>query len=134
MRMLLLMTLIIFASSASAGLYKWVDDEGNVHYSQKRPSNKQFKRIKPPAPAPDNAKSLYQLDNSANKSDKTIQKETDKNTKLRTENCEQAKKNLSAYQVSRRVRNDKGEVIRLDDKTRESQIKNAKLHITEYCK
>lgn len=59
MRMLLLTTLMIFVSSASAGLYKWVDDEGNVHYSQKRPINKQFERLKAPAPSPDGSKPLY---------------------------------------------------------------------------
>ena len=52
MKILLLTAMIIFASSASAGLYKWVDDEGNVHYSQKRPVNKQYERLKAPTSAP----------------------------------------------------------------------------------
>ncbi|MCK5386610.1 MAG: DUF4124 domain-containing protein [Gammaproteobacteria bacterium] len=134
MRILLLTAIIIFASSASAGLYKWVDDEGNVHYSQKRPASQQFQRLKAPPPAPENAKPLYQPGISADKTGKTIKTETAKNAKIRADNCERAKKNLSAYQVSRRVRNNEGVVITLDDKTRTEQIENAKKHIAEYCK
>ena len=74
MRIILLTTLMIFSSSASAGLYKWVDDEGNVHYSQKRPRDKQFKRIKAPAPAPENSKPLYESITKSKDNDAVKQK------------------------------------------------------------
>ena len=36
----------LFSSSALAEIYKWVDDEGNVHYGEKLPDNVKSKSIK----------------------------------------------------------------------------------------
>ena len=135
MRIVLLATLIIVSFSASAGLYKWVDDEGNVHYSQKRPINQQFKRLKAPAPAPEASKPLYQSQQSKqNKGGKdTVAAETAKNEKKRAANCANAKKKLNAYQVHRRIRDKDGNVTVVDDKVRASQIAKAKQAISDFC-
>jgi hypothetical protein len=134
MRILLLTTMMIFASSAFAGLYKWVDDEGNVHYSQKRPVNKQFKRLKAPPAAPESAKPLYKSGKKAGDTpNKAIADETAKNKKIRAENCVKAKKSLTNYQVNRRMRDKDGNVTRIDDKVRASQIKKAKEAMGNYC-
>jgi ABC-type proline/glycine betaine transport system ATPase subunit len=133
MRILLLTTMMIFASSAFAGLYKWVDDEGNVHYSQKRPLNKQFKKIKAPAPAPVNNTPLYQTDSKQNEANDTTATETAKNNEARAKNCANAKKNLNAYQVYRRIRDKDGNVKVIDDKEREKQIAQAKQAINDFC-
>lgn len=133
MRILLLATMMIFASSTFAGLYKWIDDEGNVHYSQKRPANQQFKRLKAPPPAPENSKSLYQPSAQTSKASNTVEKETAKNEKIRTENCAKAKKNLSNYQIHRRVRDKDGNVKTINDNERANQIKNAQQAINNYC-
>ncbi len=133
MRILLLTAMIIFASSASAGLYKWVDDEGNVHYSQKRPANQQYERLKAPPPSPDSAKPLYQSDKSAEKPGKTAASETAKNKEIRAKNCAQAKKNLNNYQVHRRIRDKDGNVTIIDNKERVKQIENATKAISNYC-
>jgi len=133
MRMLLLTVMMIFASSTFAGLYKWVDNEGNVHYSQKRPVNQQFKRLKAPPPAPDNAQPLYKPGTPATKSGKTAATETAKNKEIRAKNCAQAKKNLSNYQIHRRMRDKDGNVTTIDDNVRAKNIKNAQNAISNYC-
>lgn len=134
MRILLLTAIFIFASSASAGLYKWVDEEGNVHYSQKRPKNQQFKRLKAPPPAPVNNKPLYQNTTiQSNKDSSPAAAETAKNKKNRAEKCAQAKKSLNAYQVYRRIRDKDGNVTNIDDKARATQIKNAKQAVNDFC-
>jgi len=133
MRILLLTTMMIFAASASAGLYKWVDNEGNVHYSQKRPANQQFKKLKAPPPAPETSKSLYQSSEPAKPASSTAAAETAKNQKIRADNCEKAKKNLNNYQIHRRMRDKDGNVTIIDDKVRASQIENAKKAISNYC-
>ena len=134
MRILLLTAMIIFASSASAGLYKWVDDEGNVHYSQKRPRDQQFERLKAPAPAPESSKPLHQ---SATPTDSkgadTTAAETAKNKEIRATNCANAKKNLNAYQVYRRMRDKDGNVTIIDDNERAKQIEQAKQAINDFC-
>ncbi len=133
MRMLLLTTIFIFASSASAGLYKWVDSEGNVHYSQKRPRDKQFKRLKAPSPAPEDSKPLYKSTEKADKATKTLATENAKNEKIRAANCANAKKRFNTYTVYRRIRDKDGNIKRIDDNERAKQIKQAKQSISDFC-
>lgn len=135
MRVLLLAAIMIFASSAFAGLYKWVDDEGNVHYSQKRPLDQQFKKLKAPPPAPDDSKPLYQSsgDNSQKSGSDTAATETAKNKTAREQNCANAKKNLNAYQVYRRIKDKDGNVRTIDEKVRAAQIKKAQQAIKDFC-
>ena len=133
MRIVFLTIMILFATSASAGLYKWVDDEGNVHYSQKRPLDKQYKKLKAPPPAPEDAKSLYQPITPKDKPNSTVQALTDKNLKIRAENCEKAKKNLTNFQIHRRIKDKDGNVTVIDDKDRAKQIENAEKAIKDFC-
>ena len=133
MRTLLLTTLMIFTFSVSAGLYKWVDDEGNVHYSQKRPLDAQYKKLKAPATAPENSKSLYQQEKTKTTADTTLAAEKEKIKKLKADNCEKAKQSLKAYTVYRRFKGKDGTVRTIDDKERAQQIKNAQKAIKDYC-
>ena len=124
---------MIFASSAFAGLYKWVDDEGNVHYSQKRPKDKQYKRLKAPAPAPEDSKPLYQSTEKADKASKTMAAESANNEKVRATNCANAKKHLNSYTIYRRFRDKDGNVNVVDDNERAKQIKEAEQAIKDFC-
>ena len=133
MRIILLTAMMIFASSAFAGLYKWVDNEGNVHYSQKRPPNKQYKRLKAPPPAPENSKPLYESAKPTTTSNNVVATETAKNQKIRAQNCVKAKKNLSSYTLYRRFKDKDGNVKTIDDKVRAAQIERAKQAISNFC-
>lgn len=132
MKILLLAAMMIFTSSAFAGLYKWVDDEGNVHYSQKRPIDQQYKRLKAPNPAPENTSPLYQQSSSPKDND-AASVETAKNEKARADKCDKAKKNLSKYQVYRRMRDKDGNVRVIDDIERAKQIKISQEAISDFC-
>jgi len=132
MKVLLLTVMMIFASTATAGLYKWVDSEGNVHYSQKRPHDKQYKRLKEPAPAPDNSKSPYSSTNKTIKKD-AVTTETAKNKKLRDLNCARAKKHLNTYQVYLRIQGKDGTVREIGDEERAKEIQKAQQGISDFC-
>ena len=44
-----LIALLLMSATADAKMYKWVDDEGNVHYSQTKPdADTEVQTIKPP--------------------------------------------------------------------------------------
>ena len=136
MRTLLLMTIFVFSASAFAGLYKWTDNEGNVHYSQKPPKNQQFKRLKAPPPAPANAKPLYpsqSTNNSKTGNTGKTTKETEKAKILKAENCAKARKNLSNYQVHRRIKDKDGNVKIISDDDRAAKIANANKDVEHYC-
>ena len=133
MRVILIATMLIFASSASAGLYKWVDSEGNVHYSQKRPRDQEYTRLKAPAEAPENSKPLYQSTKITTTSNDTIANEKAKTEKLREINCKNAKENLNKYTLYRRFRDKDGNVTVVDDKERARQITISKEAINDFC-
>ena len=134
MRILLLTAMMILASTASAGLYKWVDNEGNVHYSQKPPKNTSYKTIKAPPPAPVSKQQPYSLEEKrGSNAEKTIKSETEKNKKLREKNCEVGKANLTSYQTYRRVRDKDGNVTVVNENERARQIETAKQLIRDFC-
>ena len=132
MRTVLLTLMILLASTASAGLYKWVDNEGSVHYSQKPPENKPYTTIKAPPPAPKSSHPAV-LNESENEVEKTIKTETAKNQKLRDENCEIGKNNLKSYQTFRRIRDKDGNVRVVGSKERAEKIESAKQLIRDFC-
>lgn len=100
MRVLLLTVIFVFTNSVYAGLYKWVDSEGNVHYSQKPPRDKQFKRLKAPPSAPENIKPLYKTTIALPEKNSAAAAEAEKNEKAQVEKCKEAKKNNVKKEIS----------------------------------
>lgn len=133
MRILLLTIMIVLASTATAGLYKWVDSDGNVHYTQNPPQNTPFKTLKEPRPAPQNSQSPYSEPKEKSSAEDTIKAETAKNAKLREQNCTIGKNNLNSYQLYRRIQAEDGTVTVIDDKERARQIEAAKQLIRDFC-
>ena len=133
MRTLLLMTMMIFANTSIAGLYKWVDNEGNIHYSQKRPANSQYKRLKAPPAAPENSTPLYQSLKTKTDPNSILADELAKNEKLQIQNCTAAKKNLINFTTYRRFKDKNGNIKTMDDATRAAQIDRAKEAISTFC-
>jgi glutaredoxin len=43
--LILLVSLLIFAESSSAEIYKWTDDKGHIHYSDKKPENQEVMEV-----------------------------------------------------------------------------------------
>lgn len=133
MRIIVLAVLMIFSNAAFAGLYKWVDEEGNVNYSQNPPKNTSYKTLKAPPPPPKNSKPVYSINEDEEDAEDTIKAESAKNAKLREKNCNAGKNNLRTYQTYRRIQNKDGSVSRVDDKERARQIETAKQLIRDFC-
>ena len=63
----------------------------------------------------------------------TVAREQQQAEQMREKNCEAAKKNLEIYTVDRRIRNEDGEVVRIDDEERQQKIDEAKQAIRDFC-
>ncbi len=124
--------------------YKWRDENGNIVYSQTRPpAGQPFEIIKSrqsrsttAAPAKKSGSNFLKDAEKRNKAlaeEKKIASEEAKNRKLREDNCKAAKNNLRTYTVYRRIKNDKGEIVRLDDDERQRLIQQSKDAIKEFC-
>ena len=143
--MLLLALLLTAPLSHASGIYKWVDEDGQVHYSQKKPLSKPAEQIKeapPPANDPDAARGDLQrqldaFDERRAQRDEAFaeQQRKEEAAGVRKQNCETARKNLANL---RRGGNNaymtpEGEVIRLTDDERARRIEAAKQGIKDNC-
>jgi Skp family chaperone for outer membrane proteins len=129
--------------SANANSYKWLDENGNVVYSQQPPAEGPYETIKTTKPSPASSRSTpapsssftteVKQEDEERELDSKVQQEAAKSEQLRAENCKAAKHNLETYTVYRRIKNDQGEIIRLDDNERAKRIQEAKDAIKEFC-
>ncbi|UCC55563.1 MAG: DUF4124 domain-containing protein [Gammaproteobacteria bacterium] len=126
-------------------IYKWVDDAGEVHYSQVPPPNRDYEVIKRAAePADDPAKIRSDLNKQVEAMDKDQEEKAEevkdaeqwaRIQKLRRKNCEIANKNLANLQQGgqKAFMTPDGEVVRLTDEERQRRIDEANRQIKENC-
>ncbi len=130
-----------------ARIYKWVDANGDVHYSEQAPPESKARELKVQSRPADTA----ELDRLKEKAGLTPPKEGAKtpeealaptaadkaaDAKQRQKNCQIARKNLEVLGTSRRVatKDEKGNYVRLDDNQRQAQMEQARKQIEENCK
>jgi len=114
--LLLAVALLFGASSLHAEIYKWTDENGKVHYSDKKPENKQKVaevkvRTGKGTPNPNSAKQEIKDKESQlnDKATKLSQKEQKKGKASKSQ-CATVRENLSKIQTGRRMRiNEDGE-------------------------
>lgn len=146
---LLLIMVILLSQPAAAAMYKWVDEKGNIVYSQSMPppgakilENPHLPKSRPSSSETETtATSATQQAGSTQEAGTTAQ--TGNKTPLTPEQqeqyrdyCEQVKQNLDLLMQPKRVyvTNDQGERHYLDDKEREERIGQANDNIKRYCK
>lgn len=131
-----------------AAIYKWVDEDGEVHYSQQKPQNTKTEKIKVTSRAPENTSTYSKptlnkkpdekqaSDKSAKSSAETTGKKPKKSAKERADSCKQAQTNLQALTSRGRVRqkDDKGNVTYMSEEQKQQRIKREQDRIKENCK
>jgi len=134
---------LFISATAFAKLYKSVDADGNVTYSQSPPETGNYETIKvkkyKPVTPDASQRSLKAIQSikqgaDARKENDLVKNELKKNSKIQEENCNIAKKNLRLFTVYKRLKNEKGEYYRVPDDERERRIKAAKENIKQFCK
>ncbi len=130
---LALLGLTLTLPAQAVSLYKWVDENGRVHYSQTPPeasaAESERIQVKDRNPYQSNLEEQRQGDetkpsttNSA--ADVVITRE---------KNCEIAKQNMETFKNSDRVKQPDGKIITLSEEMRESKIKEMQALINAYC-
>ena len=153
MKKLLAFTALIFytllsAAPVGAEMYRWVDAQGKIHYSDQAPtqSPKSTKTLnipnQPATPAAESNKSWQEKELDYKKRQATAaesaakkKKEAD-DAKTKVENCDKAKKSLKALEEGGRmtVYDDKGNRSFMDDAQRIKAMDDAKKSVNEWCK
>jgi hypothetical protein len=136
----------LMSEAAIAAMYKWVDNEGNIHYSQVPPSDKEVEKIAPPPPVPEQpAKPPMQEAEQAVEAKANEQKTTAEDAEKRKadeehlaeiykKNCDIATENMAIYKSGNRIITPEGERVRLSDEMRAEKIKQAQEAIDKYCR
>jgi type IV secretory pathway VirB10-like protein len=132
-------------NTSFADIYKWVDAEGQIHYSQHAPQNQEAQLIKTPPPPtinPDDAqKPVDALIEQQTKSTKEKQERLEKlkadaeQDAIRKENCRLAQHNLQQYQnnPNRRITDANGNVTRPPQEERQNKIIEFQQYIKDNC-
>lgn len=140
--------LLALPAGALAELYRWVDAQGRVHYSDSPPPSdaKSSKTLSaPPAanPAPAAASKSWQekemefRERRAAEAEAQAKKEKEaEEARQKKANCEAARKNLQLLESGQRVvtTNAQGEREFLDDAARQKAINDARKAVESWCK
>ena len=140
-QLVILAVMLALAGTASAKLYKWVDKDGNVTYSQQKPPDAKAEEVKlKGVPSVSNEEARERLDAISGKAE-TVKKdrefkenytsETAERDDRLKENCETARENLRVLETAARVKDAEGNF--LDDKSREARLNQAKQDIQNNC-
>lgn len=149
-RLFSVIALVLFSLATTivhAGIVKWTDAQGTIHYADTPPSS--TVKTKPvnitPAPVATGISERQRLaDQEMKFRQHQIKKAAEaakrlkqqKAAKIRKQNCERSRTNLYTFQSTGRLfhANAKGERIYLDNAARQRAIKQAENDINTWCK
>ena len=145
-----LLTLLIglmMSSFSHAKMYKWVDEEGNVHYTQtKPPADTEVETIKPPPkvtppPAPAKAEpEASAADADVTEDEATKQKNAEieqQNAEIRKQNCAASRERLDALNnAGGRIKytDDDGNVAWASDEQVAERKATLEANVKKWCK
>lgn len=152
-QLLTIVSMLALVTTAQAGVTRWVDAEGKIHYSDQPPpptakSQKSLDLKNNPAlpkatpDSKDGEKSLAEKDLESRKrkvqaeESAAKQAKDQEEAKSRKANCAQARNQLQALQEGQRMSkfDEKGERVFLEDKDRAHAIEEAKKSADSWCK
>ena len=148
-RLALCSILFVFTLATHAAdnptIYKWIDDKGEIHYSQKLPPGREGEKMRgapPPADDPEGISS--DLQEQVETMDKRLEKKaieaedkelSEESLQIRKRNCETARENLAKLQRSGNIRyiGADGQVTRMPEEERQQRLEETNKQIEEFC-
>ena len=137
---------ILLAGTAQAAIYKWVDANGDVHYSQNPPPpGVAGETLQPPPPDVDTETATKQLNEQERQFEefhKQREEQADKESQaaaelaLQQKNCQMAKDRLASYEQRPNINfvQEDGSRVRATEEERQAEIKKSEDMIQEFCK
>lgn len=139
-----ILMIMMVSVPVQAGLYKWYDDKGQVHYTDSPPSDEKAETLNPDTALPTGAeKEKTELDKQVEEFNKRRDerlkqeeeaKKKDAQEKQRKRNCEQLKKNLQVILTKNRVSTEvDGKRVVMPYEQRVKEINEAQKKIDKEC-
>ena len=134
---------IVNSSIAMAAMYKWVDEDGNTHYTQSPPPEGiESKVLKQPPKIDDKdtsksfSKQQEYIDKAREKrqKNKEVIKKAEADKAFNQENCRRARARLASYSIPRaRILQSDGSRILPSEDERQKEIAKSNEMIKEWC-
>ena len=144
-RLLMLLVVLFYASAVTAGdkIYKWTDDEGNVHFGSKPPAAAEAEKVTVKTHDPGDAasKDLERIKKENEKAQKARKEKAAEQAKqaadeaTKRERCARARTQLANLQSATRVydTDDAGNRVHIDQEKREEAMKKVQEVIDKSC-
>ncbi|RME33910.1 MAG: DUF4124 domain-containing protein [Gammaproteobacteria bacterium] len=138
---LLLAALLLPLVTGAAQVYRWVDDQGQIHFSQTPPETGQAEVVEtPPAPPPatDRLEALKKKAEEPLKKAAELKKKRQEETQQAQEleaYCERQRKELEGLLSAQRiyVTDEQGNRVRAPEEVRQERIRKVREAIAEHC-
>lgn len=137
--------MMVPVESSFARLYKWVDEYGNVTYSERKPPGQQAEEIRVRTAPISSDQAQEELDNLKERAntqqkerevEKTVAKDNQREAEAFKKNCELARQNRKVLENSARVRgtDKEGKSYFLDPQEIQTKLEQSNKQIELYCK
>ena len=132
---------MLFPALCFATIYKWVDEEGKIHYSERKPPEASAEKMNVPSKAP-TVTSTYKRpslktedETGADTQGDTQQKKPEMNPEEKKKACNDARKSLETINSRGRVklRDKDGNIRYMGEDERQDRIKREQERINKYC-
>lgn len=141
------LALLLVAASAEARVYKWVDENGEVHYSEATPPQQKAQEVAPPPTPPQGAgpnsgkpdQLMLEMDAAERKRKAQAEEEqkvlAERRAAERHNKCLRAQENLDLLRqpVPLYTVGTKGDRNYMDDETRAAEVKKMTEQVASYC-
>ena len=137
---LLALALALAMPAASAQIYKWVDERGQVHYGEKPPAGAKPSTVKPPsaqpnAPARGEDLQSKEVEFRQRQIDRQVDEEKQaREAANRNALCNNAKERLAFAEQVNLYRREKGEKVFLTDAERQAEIASRRAAVAQNCR
>lgn len=136
---------LLFSTALSAAMYKWVDENGQTHYSQYPPPAQDYEALQPPPPPASDAgqaqqrlEQLLQRQEEQRQGREQAEQEAaaaEQQAEQRRKACAAARHNLEILTTGgrKRITGPDGVARYLPEEERQAKIAEARQQIEEYC-
>ena len=136
---------LLFAASSHAGLYKWTDDKGQIHYSDRQPDKEKAQTLNPKTSLPSGVdKEKSALDKQVEEMNKRLEEEKQqqeeaekiaKEKELRKKRCQTLRDNMQVMLTKNRVSKIvDGKRVVMPYEERVEKMEKMRKEIEEACK
>lgn len=143
MRITAFILMLTFAAAAQAEVYRWVDEDGTVHYSETPPAGAQTQKVAPPSTPTDPSGGNYyedyleqrQQQQAAREAAEQEAQEKKQELAAKAKECQDLAGSIEFLETHPQIKlqQEDGNVVFLTEEQRQSRITERRAQYQEHC-